>query len=339
VLHEAAAAINTPLPGYGQVLPASPNGLHPTSFEGWFFTAYAGAMVVLLALPWAFRRGFKHRDWLPLLALIGGAVTSLGEPELDFVSHLRWATNLPGPAFKNFGLSVPLLIPPCYMLFMGLESYWIYKMIARGINKKQFMYMAAAVGLSDAIMEHPGLAMHTYQYYGNQPFKDGLFPWYYAFTNSVAICTIGVLIAFLWPVVRNKGYLQLAIIPLGIIGTCAGEFGTGFPVFLALNSGMTTWLQWVVGSITLVLAVLWIRVLAEIVGKETDVDWTFWGMFFARFMTPKQRHRYIEKKTRIAVDIPAGADVPEPRIPVGAAAGMEEREENLPRFPKPKISA
>ncbi len=293
----------TPAPGYGRLL-AAPNPLHPTSFEGWFFTAYAGAMVVLLALPWALLQIRKHRDLLPLLALTSGAITSLGEPMLDHVGHLRWATSLPGPAFKNFGLAIPALIPPCYMLFMGLESYWIYTMIKRGINRKQFMFMAVAVGLSDAIMEHPGLAMHTYQYYGNQPFKDGLFPWYWAFTNSVAICTIGVLIFYVWPMVKGKGYLQLAILPLGIIGTTMGEFGSGFPVFLAINANIATWLQWVIGSLTFVLAYVWIRVLAEFVGRETDVDWTFWGMFGARFMLPHQRERYIARKTRVAVDMP-----------------------------------
>ena len=179
----------TPAPGYGQLLPAMAP-LHPTSFEGWFFTLYAGALVVLLALPWAFNRIRKARDYLPLLALLSGAITSLGEPMLDHVGHLRWADNLPGPVFTNFGLHIPLLIPPCYMLFMGLESYWVYLMIERGINKKQFFQMFAACGITDAIMEHPGLAMHTYQYYGNQPFKFGDFPYYYAFTNSVAICTL-----------------------------------------------------------------------------------------------------------------------------------------------------
>jgi hypothetical protein len=80
-------------------------------------------------------------------------------------------------------------------------------------------------------------------------------------------------------------------------------------VFLAINANMATWVQWVVGSLTLVLSVAWIRVLAEIVARETDVEWTFWGLFKARFMLPHQRERYIERKTRVGVPIPEGADV------------------------------
>jgi hypothetical protein len=297
----------TPSPGYGRLLPAF-NNLHPTSFEGWLFTAYAGALVVLLALPWALRVRYKRGDPLPLLMLGAGAITSLGEPMLDHVGHLRWAENLPGPAFSNFGLHIPALIPPCYMLFMGLEAYWIYTMIQRGITKRQFGLMAIAVGLSDAIMEHPGLAMHTYQYYGNQPFKDGLFPWYWSFTNTVAICTIAILVHFLWPRLKGRGWLVAAVLPLGIIGTTMGEFGSGFPVFLAINANMATWLQWLVGSLTLVIAVVWIQVLAELVASETDVKWTFWGLFKARFMLPHQRERFIRGITTPGTATPARAN-------------------------------
>ncbi|HWF54256.1 MAG TPA: hypothetical protein VG223_06500 [Solirubrobacteraceae bacterium] len=268
--------------GYGQILPSVTSPLHPTSFEGWFFTAYAGALAVLVALPWAIRRLAKFRDPLPLLMLGSGLITSLGEPQLDFVSHLRWANNLPGPAFTAYGLHVPALIPPCYMLFMGLEAYWLFCTLQRGITVKQFAWVAFFIGLSDAIMENPGLLMHTYQYYGNQPFKFGDFVYYYAFTNSAAICTIAVMAYFLWPRVRGKGWLTLAILPLGIIGTTIGEFGTGFPTWLAINSQMATWLQWVVGSLTLILACVWIRVLAELTATAKEPTFSLWALFKER---------------------------------------------------------
>ena len=94
----------------------------------------------------------------------------------------------------------------------------------------------AACGITDAIMEHPGVIMGVYEYYGNQPFEFYKFPFYWSFTNGVAICTIGVLIYYVWPLVKDKGWWKLAILPLGIIGTTMGEFGAGFPVFLAINA-------------------------------------------------------------------------------------------------------
>lgn len=283
----------TPSPGYGQLLPAD-TPLRATDFEATFFLIWAGLLVVVLALPWAFRRLVKYRDTLPLLALGAGFITSLGEPMLDHVGHLRWADNLQGPAFSNFGLDIPLLIPPCYALFMGLEAYWIYTIIQRGINVRQFFLLFAASGISDAIMEYPGVTMGVYEYYGSQPLEFYKFPFYWSFTNGVAIATIAVMIHYVWPMVKDKGWQKLAILPLGIIGTTMGEFGTGFPVFLAINANMATWLQWAVGILTVPLSLVWIRVLAGMVATETSVEWTLWGLFKARFMLPHQRERYIQ---------------------------------------------
>lgn len=281
-----------PSPGYGELLP-DPPPFHASTFGAWFFLFWAGAFVVLLALPWAIKRFIRYRDTLPILMLLSGAVTSLGEPMLDHVGHLRWAHNLLGPAFVNFDLPIPILIPPCYMLFMGLESYWIWMVIQRGIDVKRFFMLFAAVGVSDAIMEHPGLILNTYEYYGPQPLKFYKFPFYWSFTNAVAICTIAVVVHYVWPMVREKGWKQLAIIPIGLIATTIGEFGAGFPVFLAINAHIPTWLQWAIGCLTVPLSLLWCRALADLVCTEKSVPWTFWGLFKSRFMTPNQRERYI----------------------------------------------
>jgi len=296
----------TPSPGYGELLPSN-TPLVASDFDAWFFLFWAGLLVVVFALPWAIRAFVKRRDSLPLLALGAGLLTSLGEPMLDLVGHLRWADNLHGPAFVNFGLEVPLLIPPCYALFMGLEAYWIYSIIQRGINVRQFFLLFAAVGISDAIMEHPGVIMGVYEYYGTQPFEFYKFPFYWSFTNGVAICTIGVLLHYVWPLVKDNGWQKLAILPLGIIGTTMGEFGSGFPVFLAINANIPTWLQWVIGSGTLAISVVWIRVLAGLVTTEHAVEWTFWGLFKSRFMLPHRREAYIQGITPKTAEQPVSA--------------------------------
>lgn len=283
----------TPADGYGRLL-GHPSPIVASDFAAWFFLFWAGLLVVVLAIPWATNRLFRHRDSLPWLMLLAGFGTSLGEPMLDLVGHLRWSENLLGPAFTNFGIPVPILIPPCYALFMGLESYWIWSIIQKGINKRAFFLMFAASGVSDAIMEHPGVIMKVYEYYGTQPFEFYKFPFYWSFTNGAAICTIAVLLHFVWPRVQGQGLKMLWVVPLGIIGTTAAEFGTGFPVFLAINADLPTWLQWVIGSGTLFLAVAWINYLGDLVCTESTLNWTFWGLFKSRFMTPSARHRYIE---------------------------------------------
>jgi hypothetical protein len=283
----------TPADGYGQLLP-SPPPFTASDFDGLFFLFWAGLLAVAIALPWALLAAKRRRDYLPLLMLGAGLLTSLGEPMLDLVGHLRWAQNLLGPAFVNFGIAIPVLIPPCYALFMGLEAYWIYTMIQRGISVRGFFLLFAACGLSDAIMEHPGVIMGVYEYYGTQPFEFFKFPFYWSFINGVAIATIAVLVHFAWPLLKDRGWWRLAVLPLGIIGTTIGEFGAGFPVFLAINADIPTWLQWAIGSLTLVISLAWIRVLAHLVARESELEWTFWGIFRSRFMLPHQREAYVQ---------------------------------------------
>jgi hypothetical protein len=284
----------TPVDGYGKIL-SSPPPFEAGHSAGWFFTLYAGLAAVLLSLPWAYLAWQRRRDTLPLLMLAGGFLTSLGEPMLDLVGHLRWASDAPGPAFSNFGIDIPYLIPPCYAAFMGLEAYFVYAMIKRGVTRSQFFLIMAAIGISDAIMEHPGLILNVYEYYGNQPLKFYEFPFYWSFTNSAAITTIGVMVYYLYPRLQ-PGWQRLLIIPLGLIGTTMGEFTTGFPVFLSINSGMPTWLMWVIGGGgCIVMTAAYARVMSELVCKKEKVaDFSLLDLIRWRlFMTPKQRERLI----------------------------------------------
>ncbi|HEY2830864.1 MAG TPA: hypothetical protein VGJ14_00455 [Sporichthyaceae bacterium] len=305
-----------PVPGYGKILPADNPHFVASNFDAWFFLFWAGLLVVVIALPWCLNQAVRHKSYLPLLTLLAGVCTSLGEPMLDLVGHLRWAENLQSSHYHNFGIAIPLLIPPCYGLFMGLEAYWIWSIIRRGVTVKNFFMIFAAVGLSDALMEYPGVTMGVYEYYGRQPLEFYKFPFYWSFTNAASILTVAVLVHFAWPLVKGQGAKMLLIIPCGIIATTMAEFGTGFPVFLAINSPAPTWLQWVIGGTgTVVISLAWCRVLAELVcDKQSQLEWTFIGMFKSRFMLPAQREAYIAGITRPKAHAPA---IIEPdRVPV-----------------------
>ena len=92
-----------------------------------------------------------------------------------------------------------------------------------------------------------------------------------------------MLAYFLWPRVKGNGWLMLGMLPLGILGTTMGEFGAGFPVFLAINSEMPIWLQWVVGSLSLVLSCVWIRVLGELTAHQELATFSLWATFKSKF--------------------------------------------------------
>ena len=303
---------HNPSPGYGELLP-HPSGIVASDFDAWFFLFWAGLLVVGIALPWALKRAFLHKDYLPILMLGAGLGTSLGEPMLDLVGHLRWSENLHGPAFTNFGIPVPMLIPPCYALFMGLEAYWGYLIIQRGISVKNFFMLFAACGASDALMEHPGVIMGVYEYYGKQPFEFYKFPFYWSFTNAAAIISIAVAAALPVAAGEGQGEAPSAGHPARHHRHHRRRVRHRLPGLPRDQHRPADRLQWIIGSRTLIIATAWVWVLAQMVcDNDSELEWTFWGLFKSRFMLPKQREAYIKGITKPKA--PVAQDEREPQM-------------------------
>ena len=99
---------------------------------------------------------------MPLLVIGSGLVCSLLEPMLDLLGHLHWANNLI-PAFTNFGITVPALIPLCYVAFLGLEAYFAYFVIRNGAHRRHFVMLLGMGIITDAVMETIGINLGVYE--------------------------------------------------------------------------------------------------------------------------------------------------------------------------------
>lgn len=187
----------------------------PTAELIFFFVA--GAAVVLFAVPWAVRAAVRSRNFTPLLVMGSGLICSLLEPMLDMLGHLHWAHNLV-PAFTNFGITVPALIPLCYVAFLGLEAYFCYFVIRNGAHVQHFMMLLGIGIITDAVMETIGINLGIYLYYGVQPYKFLNFPYWWGFINGGSFVTVGAVLAFAVPRLRgaHKLWLLLAA-PFGMM--------------------------------------------------------------------------------------------------------------------------
>ena len=76
---------------------------------------------------------------MPLLVIGSGLVCSLLEPMLDLRSSALGQQ--PHSAFTNFGITVPALIPLCYVAFLGLEAYFAYFVIRNGAHRRHFVML------------------------------------------------------------------------------------------------------------------------------------------------------------------------------------------------------
>jgi hypothetical protein len=247
----------------GKILPVPPD-YAAGSTSKWLFTIWAGGLA-LVVLPWIVWRLVKREDPVPLLVWIGGFICALGEPMLDTIGHLWWPKNLPGPAFKLYGLSVPALIPPCYTATVALAGYIFYRLLARGTTVRG-VFLMWTVGLGiDLALELPGTSSHVYTYYGSQPFSVAHFPLHWPVLNSTGYLAVGFGLWLVVPRVQGWWRLLIALVP---VTAFLGSYGmTGWPAFIALNGRMSHTMQDIVDLGTLVLCLLIVRGMAELVTR------------------------------------------------------------------------
>jgi hypothetical protein len=93
-----------------------------------------------------------------------------------------------------------------------LEPYFIHLLFERGLSVKPVMLVYLIAGMTDAIVETPGLLLHAYQHYGVQPYTFLKFPYWWAFINGASFMTIGFFIWYSEP--RLKGWRRaLFLVP------------------------------------------------------------------------------------------------------------------------------
>lgn len=255
------------------------------------FFFVAGAAAVIFALPWAIRAAMRSKNFVPLLVLGSGLLCSLLEPMLDMLGHLHWSRSLV-PAFTNFGITVPALIPLCYVAFLGLESYFCYFVIRNGAHFKHFLMLLGLGIFTDALMETIGINLGTYLYYGVQPYEFLNFPYWWGFINGGSFVTVGAIVAYAVP--RLTGARKLWLLLAAPTGMMICYFGVGWVHILAHNSTLPTAVRWVATTIMMAMMVGWMFVLHRLVGRPQSLpapNWTAGRIFAYGKVTPSRAMR------------------------------------------------
>lgn len=272
------------------IKPSPGDFIASTSAQLTFFFI-AGAAVVIFALPWAIKAAVRSKNYTPLLVVGSGLLCSQLEPMLDMLGHLHWAKNLV-PAFTNFGITVPALIPLCYVAFLGLESYFCYFVIRNGAHVRHFIMLLALGIVTDALMETIGINLGVYEYYGVQPFKFLNFPYWWGFINGGSFVTVGAILAYAVP--RLKGAHKLWLLLAAPTGMMFAYFGVGWVHILAHNSTLPIVARWVATTIMMAMMVGWMFVLHHLVGRPQSLPaphWTLWRIFAYGKVTPTRSVR------------------------------------------------
>jgi hypothetical protein len=201
-------------------------------------TAIAIICYVLLACfaCWAAYEGRRTRSAIPLLVLVGGALTALNEPLLDHVGAIWYPQFGPAPVFRAFNVSLPVWAVAAYGLYVGGLSNIVYKWMSKGMSRTQLWSAYFSIWVFNLGLELPGLNLGIYRYYGDPALNFFGFPLCWAMTNvTIPILVSSVLIGYRGLFVGARALLLLPLVPM--IGAAA-ESAAGWPSWLSLNAGV-----------------------------------------------------------------------------------------------------
>jgi len=231
----------------------------------WQWVVFAVAAVIFLAiarygvLEWR-RRGTP----VLLLALIGGAIATVGEPMWDIVTRLYMFERGAFTLFTIAGRGIHLWAPFGYGVYIGSTVYAFYRLTLNPTTTRRTFWIACALVMClNLAIELPATRMSLYEYFGPQAFNFTGFPLYWLFSNLPAAATSGVVLGRVPELTRGWRVLSVPIlVPSFFIG---GEFFVQWPAFAANGASGSGYLLSYAGALlTIAIGITVLRFLADL---------------------------------------------------------------------------
>jgi hypothetical protein len=248
-------------------LPQPPVYLKMPKTAETIFNIGIGIPLVLCVLV-AVQRLARKRDPLFAYCLIGGLLAASFEPIVDVLGLVYMKEQGAVHTFTIAGRTMPLYICFVYTWYVGGIGYIAYRLFERGVTRKQLFAIWAVVCGIDIALELPGILVHTYLYYGKQPWSIGGYPLWWGFVNPVMPMAAGAILYKIKPHLSNWAmpFAVIATIPMadGIANGAAA-----WPMWAALNQTHSSYVWTYLASIvTLGLSLFCVWIISLVAARE-----------------------------------------------------------------------
>ena len=259
------------------MVPQPPYDMQMSDAIGWFTVFIFIPLGVAIAI--AFAHLAQGKGPMLLLCLVGGVLAAAFEPIVDVLGLVYFPDPGVHTAFTFMGRPLPWLIVFVYSWYVGGQAYVAYRVIERGIDRAGVFRLWAIFAAINVVLETPGLLGGVYTYYGAQPLDFWGFPLWWSIVNPLMPVVGGALISKVGPEL-GSGWKLVGVIPLIPMADGIANAATGWPLWIALNSGIgyTVTYPALIVTLGLVMYSLWVvslavaRPIEQAVGSATAHD-------------------------------------------------------------------
>lgn len=238
--------------------------VEPLIGNSWHYIT-SGIGVILFI--WTTYHALRKRDAVPLMMYLGGLFLSVNDPLYNHLFHIRYADNIPGPAFVGFGIATPGFMPMAYAGF-SILGYWVYLAFRHGVTRMQIGLMWVGIYLIDVLFEGVPAALGSFTFDGAQPFEFAHWGYYLGWINATGFMSIGWLLMFMLP--KLEGWQKSMLLTVPMIGHIGAGFCVSWPIFIALNWEIPTWAAWLLATFSLGLSLLFTWCFASMVAIRRE---------------------------------------------------------------------
>jgi hypothetical protein len=216
---------------------------------------YSNFAFAIVATVWALIYWKKKKTTLPLLMLLGGAISTLLEPFADTVSLLWHARYGQWIVFETFGRPIPLWMLLMYYWFIGGLSVYTLNRIDKGLTVRGFWRLYVIYVIGEGLCEFGMLFTGIYTYYGAQPFcwpPVMPLPLWFPIVNGLLPFTAALMINKTLPFL--KGWKMIGVVAMVPMSSFITWSSVAWPIWNALNTNHGLMLTYPAGIATILLS-------------------------------------------------------------------------------------
>lgn len=246
------------LPESPQLAPNPPYDLQVLG-RPWEYLFFASQVLVCVgAVVYAVRASRRSTTLIPLMCMIGGAMTIFLEPLVDAQLQVWWPIHYQADILNVWGRDIPVMILFVVTWYFGLNAAMRYQwMQNKGPATRLWTLYAIEVG-SALALEPPAIQLRLWHYYGEHGLRIFGYPVWWPFVGGACCMAAGTIVYLLAPYLTGIRVVLVAfIVPMAV---AAVYWGAGWPMFNVLNAQPAKWVVYLASftSIGLAFLVVWI---------------------------------------------------------------------------------